>query len=1268
MTPRNHKALQSVANSPSPGSVMALSSLSHTTGGRVSERGRGLLLALVLVSGCSQLTEGPPLSRVSAESHPYFPIAPSLDAGHSIGRGTLLDGTFTCDSCHPATAPSFKDFTCTTCHPHEPRIDVMLHRGVEDAGTSSAACYACHPTGEQEGYTHAGIVAGECATCHDVQTAFARLPKEGFTHRDVGGVDCGGCHVTTSWKEVNGAPDGVFDPMKSFTVNTLLPTFSGPFIASVRPNAELLQFPMKHSTSTIDGGVMQACVSCHSEAATNVFYPGTLHSSLANLGEPQPARCGECHDRNPSPFAMTDAGVGTRPTGFVGPLNGSRSPATGPMRHEAVAWTNGAPSATPLVTADCSTCHFAPGVNEAFWSTGATDAGVRFHASLTAASLPQPTSCIDCHANTRPTALLTSMNAAVPPGLTFDHQSQVLLGDCAGCHASTSVWSGARFHPVGAQTPTTCLPCHAAERPTSTATWMQPGYQNRPFDYVTNDAGVTHGAGEDCVVCHNGPGSGAWGTNQNWQRGTFPHGPNTIAASTCLTCHTTQRPDLLSGTTPAAMATLLGFDHSINGTGECGACHQATVMRGQYTSFFNPMGVLPGGDWRGGTSYPGDFLVTSPNRFVSLTTLRLQRATPMGLVTGMTTQSVTLPNAMKHTSNAIPMQLHPGPAATPNNATCWHCHTNTNGTVTAFANGFFHAALTNYRASPDAGVTALPQPTGNCRDCHATMLPPDVVQRMSNPLFSMDHRARFVSAVMIGGQSVSSVDAIDCSRCHATTGTAWTDGRFHSNIAAATPQDCTVCHYPLMASAAADVTTMTRFTMKHRSGQMTTQSCQTCHTMSLTRATMMPTAANLWNPGQYHPFATTQPALCLDCHSLSEPAAATQGTESYSFTMGGGSTTNSLQWMNHTMSAVVGRDCSVCHAADARTMGSAWSKATVLHSRAPNLTQCSICHGTANGRGAVLGTNNNLPSGATNSATVTASSVSPGVRAQMNHADLNATSHDCNFCHTQQGSSTAAGIMGREWAQARFHTRFTAAQPLVMNGTTARCSNCHINEKPGASFTMFDHAAYTAAQTTSDCGTCHSYPGDMAAPPLPNWKGARAMPTIISVGGFVIPVPPATTANTIQQGIANLPHPPASGIACTTCHTQASGGRRAFGYPHASTTLINNNCNSCHEAGSDLVGTVWNNATTSSAGAGDTRPFTLTSVVPTFKGNTRACGYPKHFFPIDCKECHRIPAGNGFVTTGAAYLAAWRFSHTESRMTRPGTCNTCHAGTCNLPD
>ena len=364
--------------------------------------------------------------------------------------------------------------------------------------------------------------------------------------------------------------------------------------------------------------------------------------------------------------------------------------------------------------------------------------------------------------------------------------------------------------------------------------------------------------------------------------------------------------------------------------------------------------------------------------------------------------------------------------------------------------------------------------------------------------------------------------------------------------------------------------------------------------------------------------------------------------------------------MNHGSSSVSGKDCFVCHASDAKTSGSAWSKADYFHAAVSAPVSCKECHGLTNGGGSLAGTKNNLPSGLTNSSTLTTASsdvttgVPPGTYDQLTHTDVNVSGRDCKSCHTQAGVSTVAGIQGKEWAEAKFHVNFTSASPLVMNGTTGRCSSCHMNVKPGATFTAFNHGAFTATSGTQDCSSCHSWPGTGTSA-SPNWFGAGASPQSVSVGGFTIPQPPATTV-TAQLGINNLPHPSvATGVACTACHTTPTGGRSAIGYDHLS-TLIKTNCGSCHEAGTNLVGTLWNGATVETSGAGDSRPFTLTAVV----WKSRSIPYPKHFYPVDCNQCHVVPAGNGNVTTGAAYTAAWVFPHNQSKMTNPSTCVMCH--------
>ena len=206
--------------------------------------------------------------------------------------------------------------------------------------------------------------------------------------------------------------------------------------------------------------------------------------------------------------------------------------------------------------------------------------------------------------------------------------------------------------------------------------------------------------------------------------------------------------------------------------------------------------------------------------------------------------------------------------------------------MTAFANGKFHSALTTFAATPGGAVTPIPQPTSRCNDCHTQMRPAGIVEKAASDLQPMDHAAAFTAAVTIGGVSVTSVAQIDCSTCHKSSTGIWDDGKFHASIAAAVPKDCTACHYPVMANAArADLTSGMSYAMKHRSGQITFQSCQTCHPSALSKAAATTLTATSWAPGALHSALPSQPTACVDCHSVSVPAAGapTQGNVRYAF-------------------------------------------------------------------------------------------------------------------------------------------------------------------------------------------------------------------------------------------------------------------------------------------------------------------------------------------------------------------------------------------------
>ena len=605
---------------------------------------------------------------------------------------------------------------------------------------------------------------------------------------------------------------------------------------------------------------------------------------------------------------------------------------------------------------------------------------------------------------------------------------------------------------------------------------------------------------------------------------------------------------------------------------------------------------------------------------------------------------------------------------------CKWCHTaNAAGVVTSFANGLFHPALV------DAGITLAAGAL--CDDCHAQMRPVAVVEHGGSALLPIDHSAAFTAPVLINGTSVTTVAQIDCTVCHKQPGITWTDGTFHKNISTGVPADCTVCHYPGMVTASADVSNGTQWAMKHRSAQLTFQNCQTCHKQSLANGAVTPSTWTLWQtsdltgmgPGNMlHSAMSPEPGKCVDCHAVSEPAAnaSTQSSVTYALATGG-TTSNGAQWMNHGASYVTGLDCVTCHSADDTASASAWSKADLFHPKVPSAATCDTCHGLANGGGSTPGTRDNLPSGLTNSITVSsaAGAASTGVPAgtldQINHADINVTNAaECSLCHTQTGTSTTAGVQGKEWAQASFHKNFGAGNALLMNGTTGRCSNCHLNVKPTAAFTTFDHSTFTDVSGSADCATCHAFPGTGTAA-APNWLGAQGTPQYINVGGFTIPNPPASNTSTVEANIASLPHPTVpSGTACTTCHSSATVFKPAIAYDHAS-PLIDGNCSSCHEDGSNLVSVPYNGASAELSGAGDTRPIQVSNLT-VYHGRSCTLTVTNHFYPNNCYDCHTVSTNSVTGNTpgpGSSYLDSsgngpWTFPHKQQTMR--AECNICH--------
>ena len=225
------------------------------------------------------------------------------------------------------------------------------------------------------------------------------------------------------------------------------------------------------------------------------------------------------------------------------------------MRHDAVGWVGGAPTNARIVSTNCGMCHHVADSSKVTWATGKAGGTVQYHASLNNAGQAQPTSCIDCHANSRPPGALTRTNASLPAGVAFDHAEAIssATGDCAACHAASAApsftsWRQGQYHPPGATNPPTCLPCHAGERPTSTATAGSARRTRirRSTTWPTLPARPTAMA-RIARSATTGPAPARGASTQNWASGPLRPRSDDAAAQTCIACHSTQRPDLQPG-------------------------------------------------------------------------------------------------------------------------------------------------------------------------------------------------------------------------------------------------------------------------------------------------------------------------------------------------------------------------------------------------------------------------------------------------------------------------------------------------------------------------------------------------------------------------------------------------------------------------------------------------------------------------------------------------------------------------------------------------
>ena len=178
---------------------------------------------------------------------------------------------------------------------------------------------------------------------------------------------------------------------------------------------------MNHGSTDAPGAVMSDCANCHPNSKKSGFFPGAFHDSLNDMSMPQPTSCSSCH-------------LDAMPTGLVGPTatNPARTPPTGEMRHDAVGWVSTAPTNARIVPTNCGICHRVSDNRQVTWASGKGGGHGPVPRSLNNAGHAQPTSCMDCHANSRPQGA-SDQDQRVPAGRASRSTTprRSATGDCA---------------------------------------------------------------------------------------------------------------------------------------------------------------------------------------------------------------------------------------------------------------------------------------------------------------------------------------------------------------------------------------------------------------------------------------------------------------------------------------------------------------------------------------------------------------------------------------------------------------------------------------------------------------------------------------------------------------------------------------------------------------------------------------------------------------------------------------------------------------------
>jgi hypothetical protein len=1207
----------------------------------------------------------------------------------AVGKqGNHMPTTTACENCHttgigtktPSWTPSLFDHTqmtvttCQTCHSGSVKITTGFVSGQPSNHVppipSAIDCSVCHgniPSAETWATLaasiptlHSGLPVSNCLMCHAGQT-FAGVPAPYIPMSISGvsptkttplapphipilaGIDCSGCHGPAYQA-------GGFGPATAMTANTHA------FVSSscdtchdtgksfyVGGGTPLQLRPADHVNSTDPAMATSDCSMCHTpkDWVSNVMPAG-------HMPNPGNLTCVQCHASAPSDYTpATLAALTALHTGITGNCGLCHGNTT-----VALTWANNytpkdavlAPAHIPYLSGtDCSSCHASSYVTGGF---GPTNMSAAKHAFV-------PTSCDTCHE----AGLSFYLGASTPTlqGRPADHtasgNSQMVSGDCSGCHTTTD-WSSNILPPGHMPNPgnQTCAVCHTGDLSTFAgyatlasiavlhtgitngcaqchgATTQLTFYNNNdnPKDGVLTPPHIPYISGSDCSSCHSA----------NYVAGGF--GPTSMSAAkhafvptACDTCHEAGLNFYMGASTPALQGR--PADHmSPTGTpqqqtGDCSGCHTTT----NWNSNLMPAGHMPNpANQACAVCHTGD-LSTQAGYAVLASIAVLHTGVSGGCAQchGGTAAQLTFYNNNDNPKAAFGISPPHIPYLA--GTDCSSCHA-----ANYVAGGF---GPTNMSAAKHAFV-----PT-TCDTCHDTGA--NFYLGASTPSVLQVRPANHVSTPNPPSQATG-----DCNLCHNTT--VWTTPTTLPNNHMPIPgtQTCTVCHVGNL-STPAGYATLASIPILHTG---ITSGCAQCHgsttQLSFYNNDVVIKAAASLAPAHVPAFTGQD---CSTCHAAN-------------YVTGGFGPMN----MTQATHSGVGSTCNNCHEAGLSFyMGSASpglqgrpADHTAGNQVAPN--DCSLCHTTANWNSTAMPVGH-MPNPGNQNCNVCHIAAPANYKTFAANAVMHTgiSSGQCSQCHgSTQLSFYNNDMIIKAAVLAPAHIPF-------LSGTD--CGSCHSSSSYAVGgFGPMNMTQATHAFVTTTCITCHEagvsvYMG-AASPalqgrPADHTQGQQVAPNDCSLCH--------TTANwnsnTMPAG--HMPNP--ANQACNVCHTAAPANYTtlaANGVLHTGTT--SSQCAQCH--GGTTALTWYNNFTPKDAvlapahipylaGTSCGSCHTSTTYTVGSFGPMNMTAATHAFVGTTCSTCHGTATVSFYMGAASPALQLRPADHTSGTMLT-GDCGGCH--------